>query len=53
MIRWSDKAQFKLEGGRVLSPKDVQISQTSAYEINTNVRPLFMNDKVFFCATFP
>ena len=50
MMLFSDKAQFKLEGGRVLSPKDVQISQTSAYEINTNVRPLFMNDKVFFCA---
>lgn len=50
MLLFSDKAQFKLEGGRVLSPKDVQISQTSAYEINTNVRPLFMNNKVFFCA---
>lgn len=50
MLLFSDKSQHKLEGGRVLSPKDVQISQTSAYEINTEVRPLFMNDKVFFCA---
>ena len=50
MLLFSDKAQFKLEGGRVLSPKDIQISQTSAYEINANVRPLFMNNKVFFCA---
>lgn len=51
MLLFSDKAQFKLSGGKVLSPKDIQISQTSAYEINTEVRPLFMNDKVFFCAT--
>jgi len=50
MMLFSDKAQFKLEGGKVLSPKDIQISQTSAYEININVRPLFMNDKIFFCA---
>ena len=50
MMLFSNKAQFKLEGGRVLSPKDVQITPTSAYEINTSVRPLFMNNKVFFCA---
>lgn len=50
MMLFSDKAQFKLSGGRVLSPKDVQIAQTSAYEININIRPLFMNDKIFFCS---
>lgn len=50
IMLFSDKAQFKLEGGKILSPKDVQISQTSAYEINTNIRPLFMNNKIFFCA---
>jgi len=50
LMLFSDKAQFKLEGGNILSPKSVQISQTSAYEMNKNVRPIFMNDKVFFCA---
>ena len=50
ILLFSDKAQFKLEGGRVLSPKDVQVTPTTAHEINVNVRPLFMNDKVFFCA---
>ena len=50
MLLFSDKSQFKLQGGKVLSPKDVQISQTSSYEINTNIRPLFMNNKVFFCS---
>jgi len=50
LMLFSDKAQFKLEGGKVLSPKSIQISQTSAYEINKNIRPIFMNDKIFFCA---
>ena len=50
MLLFSDKAQFKLSGGRVLSPKDVQIAQTSAYDINITVRPIFMNDKVFFAS---
>ena len=50
MMLFSDKAQFKLDGGKVLSPKDIQITQTNAYEININVRPLFMNNKVFFCS---
>lgn len=50
LMLFSDKAQFKLEGGNILSPKSIQISQTSAYEINKNIRPIFMNNKVFFCA---
>ena len=50
LMLFSDKAQFKLEGGNVLSPKSIQISQTSAYEINKNIRPIFLNNKVFFCA---
>ena len=50
MLLFSDKAQFKLSGGRVLSPKDVQVAQTSAYDINISVRPIFMNDKVFFAS---
>jgi len=50
LMLFSDKAQFKIEGGAILSPKSIQASQTSAYEINKDVRPIFMNDKVFFCA---
>lgn len=50
LMLFSDKAQFKLEGGNILSPSNVQISQTSAYEINKNVRPIFSNNKLFFCA---
>jgi len=50
VMLFSDKSQFRLSGGQILSPKSVQISQTSAYEINTRVRPLFMNDRIFFIA---
>jgi len=51
VMLFSDKAQFKLSGGRILSPKSAQISQTSSYEINKDVRPIFINDKIFFVAT--
>ncbi len=50
VMLFSDKAQFKLEGGQVLGPKSVQIPQTSAYEINKSIRPIYMNDKIFFVA---
>lgn len=49
VMLFSDKVQFKLEGGKILSPTNVQISQTSAYEINKLIRPFYMNDKIFFC----
>ena len=50
IMLFSDKAQFKLDGGRVLSPDSVQVSQTSSYEINKSIRPIFMNNIIFFCA---
>ena len=50
VMLFSDKAQFRLSGGKVLSPKDVQISKTSSYEVNMNIRPIYMNDKIFFCS---
>ncbi len=48
LMLFADKAQFKLAGGSILSPKSVQISQTSAYETDRGVRPIFLNDKIFF-----
>ena len=50
IMLFSDKAQFRLSGGKILSPKDVQISKTSAYETNMETRPIFMNDRIFFCS---
>jgi len=50
IVLFSGKAQFRMEGGDILSPKDIQISQTSAYEINRDVRPINMNNRIFFAA---
>ena len=50
IMLFGDKSQFKLDGGKILSPSSVQISQTSSYEVNTSVRPIMMNNRIFFCS---
>ena len=50
LMLFSDKAQFKLDGGKTLTPSSIQVSQSSAYEFNKNVRPIFANNKLFFVA---
>ena len=49
LILFAGSAQFKVSGGNVLSPKTIQASQASAYDINVAVRPVFVNNEVFFC----
>lgn len=44
----SDKFQFRLKEVDVLTPNTVSFIQSSAYEISKNVRPLFMNNRVYF-----
>lgn len=44
----SDKLQFRLKTVDVLTYETIEFIPTSAYEINRNVRPLFMNNRVFF-----
>ena len=44
----SDKFQFRLKEVDVLTPSTVSFIQSSAYEISKNVRPLFMNNRVYF-----
>ena len=48
VILFSDKAQFRFRGGNILSPSNYQINQELAYDINMDVRPLFMNNRIFF-----
>ena len=50
VMLFADKAQFRFSGGDILSPASYKIQQELAYDVNTSVRPLFMNDKVFFVA---
>lgn len=48
MLLFADNLQFSLQGGKVLSPKDVQVAQVSSYNANMNIKPILVNDKVFF-----
>jgi hypothetical protein len=51
LVLFAGSAQFKVSGGEVLSPKSIQASQASAYDINLAARPVFMNNEIFFCTT--
>ncbi len=48
IILFADKAQFRFNGGDFLSPANFTIIQEMAYDVNIKVRPLFMNDRIFF-----
>ncbi len=48
VIMFADKAQFRFKGGDVLSPNSYSIVQEMSYDINHKVRPLFMNNSIFF-----
>jgi len=48
VIFWSDKSQFKFEGGDILSPSAHKVTEITAYEIDNRIRPLLMNDRIFF-----
>ncbi|MDB4681403.1 hypothetical protein OAE88_00685 [bacterium] len=50
VMLFSDKIQFRLKGGVILSPSSIEIAQTSAYEMNNTVRPIFINNRLFFSA---
>lgn len=50
VMLFSDNNQFRLEGGKVLGPSSVQITQVSAYQYDKNVRPLFIGNSIFFVA---
>jgi len=49
LVLFADNVQFRVTSGDVLSPKTVKVSQASAYSVNVSVRPLFMNNEIFFC----
>ena len=50
LVIFGDNSQFRLSPNGDLTPIKMQISKTSSYEIDTSVRPIFMNNEVFFCA---
>jgi len=44
----SEKMQFRLRDTDILTPNTISFIPSSAYEININIRPLFLNNRVFF-----
>ena len=50
VILFANKVQFRFKGGNILSPSSFSIAQEMAYDVNNSVRPLFMNDRIFFVA---
>lgn len=48
LLLTSDKLQFRLKDVDVLTYQTIAFIQSSAYDINKNIRPLFINNRVFF-----
>ena len=45
---WSDKGQFMMTGGEVLSPTTVRVSQTSSYDSDSSLSPLVLDNEIIF-----
>ena len=45
---WSDKGQFVMTGGEVLSPTTVRVSQTSSYDSDSSLSPLVLDNEIIF-----
>lgn len=45
---WSDKGQFMMNGGEVLSPTTVRVSQTSSYDSDSSLSPLVLDNEIIF-----
>ncbi len=48
VILFSDKSQFRFEGGDVLSPSSHKITEMTTYEANITIKPLALNDSLYF-----
>lgn len=48
LLIFGDKAQFIMSASKALSPKDVNIQQSTAYDINRYVAPVTLGPNVYF-----
>ena len=48
LLVFGDKAQFILSSAKTLTPKDVNVQQSTAYDINKNVAPVVLGPNVYF-----
>ncbi len=50
VVMFSDKSQFRFSGGNLLSPASYTITEITTNEVNIAVRPITLNDRIFFVA---
>ena len=48
LLVFGDKAQFILSSAKALTPKDVNVQQSTAYDLNKNVAPITLGPNVYF-----
>jgi hypothetical protein len=48
LLVFGDKAQFILSSSKALTPKDINVQQSTAYDINKNVAPITLGPNVYF-----
>lgn len=50
IVLFSSSDQFLVSSGNILSAKTIKVSRISAYDVNTEVRPIFVNNELYFCS---
>ncbi len=48
LLVFGDKAQFILSSTKTLTPKDINVQQSTAYDINRDVAPITLGPNVYF-----
>jgi len=48
LLVFGDRAQFILSASKALTPKDLNVQQSTAYDINRNVEPITLGPNVYF-----
>ena len=48
LLVFGDKAQFILSSSKALTPKDINVQQSTAYDINSDVAPITLGPNVYF-----
>ena len=50
VMLFSNKYQYRFKGDGILSPSNFEIAQEGSYEMNIDVRPYLMNNRIYFAA---
>lgn len=48
IVLFGDKAQFYIDNSKALSPATIAVQPITQYEINRDIKPIFVNASVFF-----